>query len=388
MKFIKISVFGIFVAFILFLLIPSLRAQTCSSADDCKKLISEYEQRLSSLGEQHRTLSTQIQYMDTQIYLTTLQIQQTEKQIVTTQNEIENLTGKIEGLNTSLDYLSKLLLKKIAESYKRREVPFFDIFVDSENASVLANRLKYARVAQENDRKVAFQVQQAKLNFEEQKTLREQKKLELDQLQNKLVVQKNDLDVQKSAKQKLLAQTQNDELRYQNLLANARAEQAQIQGIISGAGSETKLRDVSKGETIASIISGASCNSTGGHLHFTVQIGGGTADPFNYLKPVDHSDDSGGDSWHPSGSWDWPISTPISFNQGYGGDTWFIRTYHAYSFHNGIDIYNGNLSVHSVADGTLYRGSYSGNGGCALPYAKVQHKDGGIITLYLHTYVQ
>ena len=41
--------------------------------------------------------------------------------------------------------------------------------------------------------------------------------------------------------------------------------------------------------------------------------------PTNYLKGVDHSNDSGGDPFNPSGGWDWPIDGPIQFNQGYGG---------------------------------------------------------------------
>lgn len=380
---------GIFLGLVLLLFvgIPSL-AQTCKNADECKKLISEYEQKLSSLGEQRKSLSSQIQYMDTQIYLTTLRIQDTEQQIANTQAEIENLTGKIEGLNTSLDYLSKLLIVKIAESYKRREIPFFDIFIDAKNASVLANRLKYARVTQENDRRVAFQVQQAKSNFEEQKSLREQKKAELDELQNRLEVQKADLDSQKASKQRLLAQTQNDERNYQALLARARAEFAAIQGIIAGAGTETELRDVKKGETIASIIPGASCNSSGEHLHFIVQEGGAVNNPFSYLSSVGYSDDSGGDPFNPSGNWDWPVPPTIGFHQGYG-ETWAVKNTWVgsiYRFHNGIDITGASSAVSSVADGKLYRGSYSV--GCTLSYAKLVHKDSNVSTLYLHVYVQ
>lgn len=314
MKFLKTGIV-LFVLILLSLLAlnPSLAEEvSCigKSNDECSKIISDLQSKLNGLGEQHKSLASQIEFMDTQIYLTTLRIQDTEQQISRTQEEVQNLSGKIEGLNTSLDYLSKLLVRKIAESYKRREIPFFNIFIDSQNAQTLANRLKYARVTQENDRRVAFRVQQAKLNFEQQKTLREQKEQELADLEKQLGVQKSSLDAQKVDKQKLLAQTQNDERRYQSFLAEARAEQAQIQGIISGAGSETELRSVSKGDAIASIIQGASCNSTGAHLHFTVVSGGGTVDPFNYLKDVSHSDDSGGDSWHPSGNWDWPIDPP------------------------------------------------------------------------------
>ncbi len=372
---------------ILLLFIPTLtKGQDCNSKEECEKLINEYQQKLTDLRNQKSTLSSQIQLMDTQIYLTGLQIQETENKIQETEQEIEKLGGRITNLNTSLDHLSKILLQKIVEGYKRREIPLFDVFLDSNNASTLFNRLKYAKITEENDRQLAFQMQKAKLNFEEQKDLREQKKIELDALTAELNQRKADLDTQKADKQRLLSQTQNDEQTYQNLLAQAQAEYAAIQGIVAGGGTETEVRQVSKGETIATIISGASCNSTGTHLHFTVLEGGGVVDPFSKLKDVGHVDNSGGDSWHASGSWDWPIDPTIEFNQGYGSDTWFIRTYHPYSFHNGIDVSGPSFSVKATADGTLYRGSYSG--GCTLPYTKLTHKDSNITTLYLHTITQ
>ena len=201
------------------------------------------------------------------------------------------------------------------------------------------------------------------------------------------------MDNQKAAKQKLLNVTQNDEKIYQRLLEQARAEYAAIKGIIAGAGTETKLREVKKGEVIASVISGASCNSSGGHLHFIVQDNGSVTNPFNYLKSVDHSNCSGsgcgssdGDSFNPSGSWDWPLNPAIELEQGYG-NTWAARNTwvgRIYSFHNGIDINGSSNSALSVSDGDMYRGSYSV--GCTLPYLKLFHKNLNIRKFYFDVY--
>lgn len=366
----------------------ALFAQNCSSKEDCERLISETEQKLAETRNQKNTLSSQITFMDTQIYLTTLRIQDTQNQIAATEAEIETLGERIEGIDTSLNYLTKLLLEKIAESYKRREIPFVTIFIDSENANIFANRLKYAKITQANDQRVAFQLQQAKLNFEEQKDTREKKVAELDQLKANLDAQNADLANQKASKQQLLAVTQNDERNYQSLLSRLRAEYLAIQGIIAGAGTEEQIREVKKGDVIAAVIPSASCNSSGEHLHFTVLEGGGVNNPFNYLRDIDHVDRTGGDSWSPSGSWDWPLSPTIEFNQGYGVTKcstppgWCSSIY---SSHNGIDISSPSLSVYAVSDGTLFRGTYSV--GCALPYARVKHKDSNLETLYLHTYV-
>jgi len=365
-----------------FLFIFSVRAQ---DKTDLEKKISEYQSKLQEIKQQKNTLSSQIQYMDTQIYLTTLQINQTEQKIKDTGKEIDLLSSRIAGLDQSLDYLSKQLIQRIVEGYKKKPLSVISLLLDSQGANDFLNQVKYLKSAQNNNQKLLYTVQETKTNAEEQKKLREEKKVELDKLNENLEQQKVDLDNQKLTKQRILVDTQNDERTYQSLLAKAQAEYAAIQGIVSGAGTETQIREVKKGDTIASIISGPSCNSSGSHLHFIVQDGGSVRDPFGYLKSVDNVNDSGGDTWNPSGSWDWPISPTIQFHQGYGV-TWFVRAYGWYNFHNGIDISGSSDSVYAVADGILYRGSYSV--GCALSYVKLAHKDSNIATLYLHVYPQ
>lgn len=371
-------------------------AQDCSNPDECKKLIDEYESKLTGIRAQKNTLSSQIQYFDTQIYIATTRIRETELKIKQTEEEIVSLGEKIDGLNTSLDYLGKILIKKIVEGYKRKETTIINLIIDSNNALSLSSQLKYIQIAQDNDRRIAFQVQTAKNNYEEQKALREKKKIELATLQTTLNNQKASLDTQKAIKQKLLADTNNDETNYQNLLAQVRAEYNAIEGIIAGSGNEIKMREVKKGESIASVISGASCNSSGAHLHFIVKEDSSvtTQNPFNYLKSVDYSNCSGSgcgsgdsDQFNPSGNWDWPLDPKIELAQGYG-NTWATRNTwvrNIYTFHNGIDFIGSSSDVKAVSDGTLYKGGMSGSG-CTLSYVKLVHKDSNLATLYLHVY--
>lgn len=354
------------------------------SASELSELQSKCREKLGALSQQRTTLSAQIQYMDTQIYLTNLQIQQTEQEIASTTHEIDILGSRIEGLDNSLDYVSKLLLNKIVQGYKQREISLFSLLFDSENADDLLAKIKYVKTTRDNNQRLLIQVQETKSNFEEQKSLREEKKQDLDNLVIQLDNQKADLDSQKAIKQRILAETQNSERVYQDLLAKAQAEYAAIQGIVAGAGTETQIREVKKGDVIASVISGASCNSTGSHLHFTVKEGDSVINPFNKLKNINYVSYTG-DPWTPSGDWDWPLSSTIEFNQGYGV-TSFVQAYGWYPFHNGLDIFGSSYNVYAVADGTLYRGSYSV--GCTLPYTKLVHKDSNFTSLYLHTYTQ
>lgn len=211
-------------------------SQVCRTEEECQQKKKEYEEKLTTLRNQKNTLSAQIQYMDTQIYLTTIKIQETEHKIKKTEEEIEILMGKINDLNTSLDYLTTIFIKKIVEGYKRQKINFFDIFLDSKNATILINRLKYIKTAQDNDRRLAFKLQQTKINFEEQKNLREEKKKELDLLKTTLDNEKTQLNNQKLTKQRLLEITQNDEKIYQSLLEQAQRQLASFKSFVKTAG--------------------------------------------------------------------------------------------------------------------------------------------------------
>jgi len=208
---------------------------------DIEKKIEEYKGKLVELRSQKNTLASQIQYMDTQVYLTTLQIEKTEGKIEQTQKEIESLSTKIEGLDESLSYLSKLLINQVVEGYKKRTVSFFALFLDSGNAQDLFNRLQYLKTTQNNNQKTLIQVQKTKFNFEDQKKLREEKKTELAKLSETLDQQKNALAVQRNSKQKLLADTQNNETIYQNLLSQAQAQLAAFSKFVTSQGGASIL---------------------------------------------------------------------------------------------------------------------------------------------------
>lgn len=219
----------------------SLQPVLAENTDDAQKKeleqkIQLYQSKLNEARSQKNTLSSQIQYMDAKIYLTGLQITETEKKIVTTQQEIEKLSTKIEGLDTSLDYLSKLLLQRVVASYKERQTSIFDVVLNSQKATTALSGLQYMRTAQDNNQKLLMHVQEAKLNFEEQKSLREKKKQELANLSEQLAQQKADLDVQKVNKQRLLEITKNDEATYSKLLADAQKQLAGFKSFVQTAG--------------------------------------------------------------------------------------------------------------------------------------------------------
>ncbi len=216
---------------------PTQAQQSNDAArNEIQKKIDEYEDKLSEIRTEKNTLSSQIEYMDTQIYLTQLKTEETTEKIESTEYEIETLDDWIGDLDSSLDDLSKTMLERIVAGYKTRQASIIDIIFDASSASDLVNKVKYYEVARETNKRVLLEVQEAKLNYEEQKKLREKKKEELDELQETLQVQEANLKNQQEEKRILLSATQNDEATYSRLLEEAKRQIAAYKSFVAITG--------------------------------------------------------------------------------------------------------------------------------------------------------
>ncbi len=385
--------------FIIFASVPFLFGFRINAQDvesemaEIEEKIQVLQQKISQAQKQASTLTNEINYMNSEIELTTLKISQTLNRMKLLEAQVADLGRRIDILDTSLNDVTALFINRVVANYKAGQISSLDLFLSSNKFGDFFSLWKYFRAAQLNDRQMLLAMEQMRADYDKRKLEKEDKQQELEGLKAKLDAQKESLAQQKRNKEHLLAVTNNNEKEYQRLLAQARAEYESIQAVLAGQGRESQVAEVNAGDVIATIIPTASCNSSGAHLHFTVARGGSVVNPFSYLSSgVSHENcstyscGSGGDPFNPSGSWRWPIDEPIRLTQGYGNswavnNTWVRQIY---SFHTGIDIINPSLNVYAVQDGTLYRGSYTGQGGCSLRYVRVNHKDSDYSTYYLH----
>ncbi len=342
--------------------------------------IEEYQNQINKLNSQATTLSNQIAQYDAQIRLTELKISQIEEKVAM-------LSGRIDQLGSSLTSLTKAFEERALQTYKMSRFSEAYFLLSANDLDSMVSSYHYLKRIQEEDRSLVNRLTNAQNTYKQEKT-------EQEDLQTQLEEQRKTLAAQKVAKGVLLQQTKNNEQKYQSLLASTRSEFESIQAILAGKGDEVKVGNVVQGAKIASIIQGPSCNSSGAHLHFIVSKSGVAQNPFSYLKPGVSSENctgsscgSGdGDPFNPSGSWNWPISQPVKYSQGFGL-TWAVRNTYVgriYRFHNGIDINGPSSDIRAVQPGLLYRGSYGGTNGCRLRYVRVHHDSDGIDTFYLH----
>ncbi|MBP9797955.1 peptidoglycan DD-metalloendopeptidase family protein [Candidatus Woesebacteria bacterium] len=350
--------------FALFLIPKTADALVCSGAEDCQKKIKEYESKLGQAKADKTSLASQLQLINTKVSLAQARLTKTEADIEVTTSEIDELGHKIDNLNASLDHLTQVLLQKIVEGYKRKNASVFEILF-SEDANTLANQMKYIHVAQENDRVLAIRTQQVKVNYSEQKDLREEKISQLEELKSQLEVQKVELNNQMNQKAVLLEQTKSDEVKYQQLLSQAMSEfQAIEKATITGQ----KIGKVKKGDAIALVgNTGFPYCSTGAHLHFEVRKGGSWTDPGGYVGK----------------DWQMPLAEPVTMTQGYGVTPYSWRYSYSGGIHTGWDMVSGSSSViRAVADGELYSSSQNCSG--AIIKIKYIEHGGGLISYYLH----
>ena len=233
------------ILFILFLTVTvrvwANELDDCRDANCFSNLIDKYAQKINDAQAQKKTLANEISIADGKIALTNVKIAAGENRINYLGGQIASVSGKIDSIEKSLDATSQILLHRIEQTYIVGRSDPVIFLLGSNDFLDLISRFEFLRITQKHDKKLMEQMAVSKKNYNDQKDVLGQKKLQVEIEKAQLEQDKKTLVQLKASKRALLDVTQNDEARYQQLLSQARAQLAAFGSFVQAQGGASLL---------------------------------------------------------------------------------------------------------------------------------------------------
>jgi hypothetical protein len=185
--------------------------------------------------------------MDSQIKLTELRMNSTETQIKSISQDIKATDGKIKNLEGSLTEITKVLVNRIRATYQVGTNQPLQVLLASNDAGDFMSRVSYLRIVQEHDKKLIYDTQQARNDYQNQKNIFEDKKKKIEALKVQLEQYATQINQEKDSKKRLLSDTQGSESNYQRLLTQA---QSQLAGFSRFTSNQVGGASILSGQTV------------------------------------------------------------------------------------------------------------------------------------------
>lgn len=201
--------------------------------DELQKKAEIYQQNIKVKQQETVTLANQISLLD-------LQVQQSENDIETVRTEIDSLNLELTSLDTEitqktaeLDDRKKVLADYLRLIYRYDQQTYLEIFMSNQSFSDFFDNLQYAQNLQGSVEDALKAAKAVKTELESEQRTKQAKKDELTSLSEKLTTSIIQLSDQKLYKTTLISETKESEVKFTELLEQAKREQDAAQSEIS-----------------------------------------------------------------------------------------------------------------------------------------------------------
>ncbi|MDP1710648.1 MAG: hypothetical protein Q8L46_01785 [candidate division WWE3 bacterium] len=352
----------LFVAILLSLISVDSARAGCGDYFSCRNEIDRVKKEISRLQGLEKTLANQIAYLDNQIYLTELEIQARQAEIDVLSVDIGDITTRLGRIAGFLAYQEEIFTVRARSAYSSDQLSSFDIVLGADDLDTAIRRIKYLRVLERQDVTALEQMRSTRMDFNEQKTVLENKKADVERLKAEVESYKKSLISQQNAKEQLLKETKGEEARYQSYLKQLEAELQSILAALRRGG--TRIGEISSADVANRVPIGRQGNTGcttwpgGYHTHYAVGVGPvGNATVNYFVNPCGFVGVSPSNNCYSSfwGNWwgtvvDGSYKSPGAFNNYLTQSAWSSPR----SSHLALDVVNRDGSVYPSAAGTAY----------------------------------
>ncbi|MCX6761881.1 MAG: C39 family peptidase [Candidatus Moranbacteria bacterium] len=206
----------------------ALSGDAQQQCEDLEKKARIYEDLIKLKNKQQDALAGQLDSINSEQAKTVAQLQETQKQVQTLQQQIDNLEENIKDGEAAMNFQKNILAGLMQSYYEYDQQGILPVVLTNAAFSDILNQSDYIEQSGAKVSDVLAEVIRTRQKLIDDQNTLKQKKEEIDGAKNDLIDKKENLQSTENQKTNLLVQTQGEEVKYKQLLANAEAQRAEL----------------------------------------------------------------------------------------------------------------------------------------------------------------
>lgn len=192
--------------------------------EELERQIAEYQSQIEQTQFASKTLENEIKNLNAKINQMTLEIRSLELSIKQTGVEIDDTEVKISDANDKILKHRGALAQYLKAIYETDQKSLTEVLLNNANLSDFFTDLNNIRTNQDNLRASISNIRELKEDLELRQEELEDKRTDLERLRSLQAMEKRNLDINKSTKNKILKDTKGQEAKFQELVQRSKRD--------------------------------------------------------------------------------------------------------------------------------------------------------------------